>query len=43
MEYLEGCTLKEYIKENAENITEDIARGIIKQLLNIHMIYAIGI
>ena len=34
MEYLEGCTLKEYIKENAENITEDIARGIIKQLLN---------
>ena len=34
MEYLEGCTLKQYIKENSENITEDIARGIIKQLLN---------
>ena len=34
MEYLEGCTLKQYIKENSGNITEDIARGIIKQLLN---------
>ena len=32
MEYLEGCTLKQYIKNN-ENISEDNARTIIKQLL----------
>ena len=32
MEYLEGCTLKQYIKNN-ENISEDNARIIIKQLL----------
>jgi serine/threonine protein kinase len=32
MEYLEGCTLKQYIKNN-ENILEDDARIIIKQLL----------
>jgi len=32
MEYLEGCTLKQYIKKN-ENISEDNARIIIKQLL----------
>ena len=32
MEYLEGCTLKQYIKKN-ENILEDNARIIIKQLL----------
>ena len=34
MEYLEGSTLKQYITHNSENITEDIARNIIKQLLN---------
>ena len=34
MEYLEGSTLKQYISQNRENITEDIARNIIKQLLN---------
>ena len=33
MEYLEGSTLRQYIKQNSENITEDIARQIIKQLL----------
>lgn len=33
MEYLEGGTVKEYIEKNAHNITEDIAREIIKQLL----------
>ena len=32
MEYLEGCTLKQYIKKN-ETILEDNARIIIKQLL----------
>ena len=32
MEYLEGCTLKQYIKKN-ETISEDNARIIIKQLL----------
>ena len=32
MEYLEGCTLKQYIKKN-ENTSEDNARIIIKQLL----------
>ena len=32
MEYLEGCTLKQYIQNN-ENILEDNARIIIKQLL----------
>ena len=34
MEFLEGGTLKEYIRENSENITEDIAREIIKQIFN---------
>ena len=34
MEFLEGGTLKEYIQENAENITEDTAREIIKQIFN---------
>ena len=34
MEFLEGGTLKEYIKDNSENITEDIAREIIKQIFN---------
>ena len=34
MEYLEGGTLKHYIQENSENINEDIARKIIKQLLS---------
>ena len=34
MEYLEGKTLKQYIEENSDNINEDIARNIIKQLLN---------
>ena len=34
MEYLEGNTLKQYIDENSDNINEDIARNIIKQLLN---------
>jgi serine/threonine protein kinase len=34
MEYLEGSTLKQYIDENSDNINEDIARNIIKQLLN---------
>ena len=34
MEYLEGGTLKEYINNNQNNITEDNARIIIKQLLN---------
>ena len=34
MEYLEGSTLRQYMKDNSENITEDIARNIIKQLLN---------
>ena len=32
MEYLDGCTLKQYIQNN-QNITEDDARIIIKQLL----------
>ena len=32
MEYLEGCTLKQYIKDN-QNISENTARIIIKQLL----------
>ena len=32
MEFLEGCTLKQYIQKN-ENISEDNARIIIKQLL----------
>ena len=32
MEYLEGCTLKQYIQNN-ENVLEDNARIIIKQLL----------
>ena len=34
MEFLEGGTLKEYIQENSNNITEDIAREIIKQIFN---------
>ena len=34
MEFLEGGTLKEYIKENQDNITEDISREIIKQIFN---------
>ena len=34
MEYLDGGTLKEYLKNNEKNITEDNARIIIKQLLN---------
>ena len=34
MEYLKGGTLKEYINENKENITENDARIIIKQLLH---------
>ena len=34
MEFLEGGTLKQYIQENADNITEDIAREIIKQIFN---------
>ena len=34
MEFLEGGTLKEYIQENSNNITEDIAREIIKQILS---------
>jgi len=34
MEFLEGGTLKEYIRDNSENITEDIAREIIKQIFN---------
>ena len=34
MEFLEGGTLKQYIQENSENITEDIAREIIKQIFN---------
>ena len=34
MEFLEGGTLKQYIKENENNITEDIAREIIKQIFN---------
>ena len=34
MEYLEGSTLRQYMRDNSENINEDIAREIIKQLLN---------
>ena len=34
MEFLEGGTLKEFIRDNSENITEDIAREIIKQIFN---------
>ena len=34
MEFLEGGTLKQYIQENSNNITEDIAREIIKQIFN---------
>ena len=34
MEFLEGGTLKEYIQENTDKITEDIAREIIKQIFN---------
>ena len=34
MEYLEGDTLRKYLKENSDKINEDIARTIIKQLLN---------
>ena len=34
MEFLEGGTLKEYIQENSNNIIEDIAREIIKQIFN---------
>ena len=34
MEFLEGGTLREYIKENSNNITEDISREIIKQIFN---------
>ena len=34
MEYLEGGTLKQYIEKSSQNINEDIAREIIKQLLN---------
>ena len=34
MEYLEGSTLRQYMRDNSDNITEDIAREIIKQLLN---------
>ena len=34
MEFLEGGTLKEYIQENKDNITEEIASEIIKQILN---------
>ena len=34
MEFLEGGTLKEYIEENSKNITEDLAREIIKQIFN---------
>ena len=34
MEYLDGGTLKQYIEKNSQNINEDIAREIIKQLLN---------
>ena len=34
MEYLNGGTLKNYINENKENITENDARIIIKQLLH---------
>ena len=34
MEFLEGGTLKEYINENKENISEEIAREIIKQIFN---------
>ena len=34
MEFLEGGTLKEYIQENADKITEVIAREIIQQIFN---------
>ena len=34
MEYLDGGTLKQYIEKNKENINENIARIIIKQILN---------
>jgi len=34
MEYLDGGTLKQYIEKNSQNINEDIAREIIKQLLS---------
>ena len=34
MEFLEGGTLKEYIQENKNNITEEIASKIIKQIFN---------
>ena len=34
MEYLEGGTLKEYIEEKKNKITEDICRIIIKQILD---------
>jgi len=34
MEFLEGGTLKEYIQENKDNITEEIASEIIKQIFN---------
>jgi len=33
MEYLEGGTLKQYINEEKNNITEDVCRIIIKQIL----------
>lgn len=33
MEYLEGGTLRQFISENSENISEDTARIIIKQIL----------
>ena len=34
MEYLEGGTLKQYIEKSSQNINEDIAREIIRQLLS---------
>ena len=34
MEYLDGGTLKQYIENNKDNINENIARIIIKQILN---------
>ena len=34
MEFLEGGTLKQYIHENGNNITEETAREIIKQIFN---------
>ena len=34
MEYLEGSTLREYMKDNIDKIDENIAREIIKQILN---------